>query len=54
MTGNPLSDEKGDDFKREVLIALHEIIPSLNNINEEEVTPEDLEDAMTTKKERIL
>jgi hypothetical protein len=54
MSGNPIADEKGDDFKKEVLILLHEIIPGLKTINEDEITKEDIEEALEEKKNRIL
>lgn len=50
MQATPLSDEKGDEFKKEVLIALHEVLLGLKNINKDEVTKEDIEDAMAEKK----
>ena len=41
MAGNPWVDEKGDDFKKEVLIALDKLT-SLKQINDmEEVTEEE-------------
>ena len=52
MVGCPLADEKGDDFKKEVLIAF-EGQECLKKINGEEFTPEDLAEAMTLKQERI-
>ena len=39
MLGTPLADEKGDDMKLEVLIALDEL--SIRTVNEEEVVGED-------------
>ena len=40
MLGCAIADEKGDDFKKEVLIAC-ERLPKLKIINGEEWTPED-------------
>lgn len=51
MQGNPYAEEKGDDFKKEVLIALDQI--KWVKINKEEVTAEEVEDAAKEKKERI-
>jgi len=50
-TGNPWADEKGDDFKKEVLIACD--VLAIKNVNEDEVTKEDIEEAKTEKAERI-
>ena len=50
MQGTPLADEKGDDMKLEVLIALDEL--SIKMVNEEEVVAEDRQTAAETKKER--
>ncbi len=33
MTGNPIVEEKGEDFKKEVLIALMDNLPNLQKIN---------------------
>ena len=52
MGGNPIADEKGDDFKKEVLILLYEHLPNLKKINGEPFTKEDIEEAMTLKEER--
>lgn len=51
MAGCPYADEKGDDFKKEVLIMLDML--NIKMVNEEEVTEEDLEEAKTEKEERI-
>ena len=51
MAGNPWVDDKGDDFKKEVLIALtHLPIKQVNDA--EEVTQEDRDDAKAEKAER--
>jgi len=42
MGGNPIAEEKGDDFKKEVLILLHEHLPNLKKINGEPYSQEDL------------
>ena len=33
MTGNPIVEEKGEDFKKEVLSALMDNLPNLQKIN---------------------
>jgi len=51
MAGNPWVDEKGDDFKKEVLIALEQLnIVQVNDM--EPVTSEEKADAKTEKAER--
>merc|ERR1712060_63746 len=51
MAGNPWVDEKGDEFKKEVLIALDML--KIKQINDgEEVTEEDRTDAKTEKDAR--
>lgn len=51
MNGNPWVDEKGDDFKKEVLISLSHL--SIKQINEmDEVTQEERDDAKNEKAER--
>lgn len=51
MVECPVAEEKGDDFKREVLIDLD--VLALKSINEEEVTEEDVNDAKEEKAARI-
>jgi hypothetical protein len=54
MSGNPLCEEKGEDFKKEVIIAFEEQGQTmLKKINGDEITPEEFEEAMNLKKERI-
>ena len=53
MGGNPISEEKGDDFKKEVLILLYEALPNLKKINGEPFSQEDIQEAMALKEERI-
>jgi|DEB0MinimDraft_12_1074336.scaffolds.fasta_scaffold152417_2 Leucine-rich repeat (LRR) protein len=53
MAGCPLAEEKGDEFKKEVLIALMDSCPNLIKINGEPYTPEDLAEAKTLRDERI-
>ena len=53
MAGCPLADEKGDEFKKEILIALMEDCSKLVKINNEKFTPEDMAEARTAKEERI-
>ena len=43
MGGCPFADEKGDDFKKEVLIALDQL--KIKTVNEDEVTEEDIQGA---------
>ena len=51
MAGNPWVDEKGDEFKKEVLIALDMLkIKQVNDLDE--VTEEDRQEAKTEKQER--
>ena len=52
MLGCPFADEKGDDFKREVLIQFHKMLPNLKVINGEPWTAEDMEEAMNEIKAR--
>ena len=52
MQGNPVADEKGDDFKKEILIKL-ESLRRLKKVGKDELTPEDREDAKNEKLERI-
>lgn len=53
MAGNPWVDEKGDDFKKEVLIALDKL--SIKQVNDgEEVTQEDRDEAKAEKEAREL
>jgi len=51
MTGCPVAE--GDDFKKEVLIALMDHLPNLVKINGEPYTPEDMAEAKEKKEERI-
>ncbi len=51
MAGNPWVDEKGDDFKKEVLISLDML--SVKQVNDmDEVTAEERQEAKTEKAER--
>ena len=51
MAGNPWVDDKGDDFKKEVLIALdHLHITQMNEMDP--VTPEEIAEAKAEKIER--
>lgn len=52
MTGNPWVDEKGDEFKKEVLIALDKLTIRRVNDMEEDFTDEERNDAKTEKAER--
>merc|ERR1712032_1482087 len=51
MSGNPWADEKGDELKKEVLIALDEL--NIKTVNEDEITAEDRTEAAEEKKARI-
>jgi hypothetical protein len=51
MLETPLATDKGDEFKKEVLIALDCL--TWTDINEEEVVGEDVEAAAEEKKERF-
>lgn len=53
MTGTPLAEEKGDDLKKEVLIALMDKLKSLKEINGEGWDAELVADAVATKEQRI-
>ena len=53
MGGNPIAEEKGDEFKKEVLILLYEHLPNLKKINGEPFDAEVLAEAMALKEERI-
>ena len=52
MVENPITTEKGDGFKLEVLIRLNETLSSLRRLNDEEVTDEDVTNAKTEKQAR--
>ena len=51
LAETPLAEEKGDDLKKEILILLDEL--NLRKINGDEITNEEIQDAMNEKKERI-
>jgi len=52
MIGCPFADEKGDDFRREVLISFHKSLPNLKVINGEAWTQEELDEAFAEIKAR--
>ncbi len=52
MQENPITTEKGDGFKLEVLIRLNETNALLRRLNDEEVTDEDVTNALNEKKAR--
>ena len=52
LVENPLTTEKGDGFKLEVLIRLNESMTALRRLNDEEVTDEDVANAKTEKQAR--
>lgn len=49
---NPVTEEKGDSFKSELLIILVPGFTKLKSINKEEITAEEREDAIKEKEER--
>jgi len=53
MAGNPIADEKGEEFKKEILILLMDELTNLRSVNENPITPEDLEEAKTERENRI-
>lgn len=53
MAGTPLAEEKGDDLKKEVLIALMDKLKSLKEVNGEGWDDELMKDAKDTKEQRI-
>lgn len=53
MAGNPIADEKGDDFKKEVIIILGDYLKKLRVVNGDTLTPEEFADAQTEKENRI-
>lgn len=53
MVGCAISDEKGDDFRKEVIIACELQLGVLKNINGEPITEEEIQEAMALKEERI-
>ena len=50
---NPVTTEKGEDFKKEVMIKLALSNPKLRRLNDEELTADDVRDALAEKEERI-
>ena len=52
MVENPITTEKGDAFKLEVLIRLNDTLYSLRRLNDEEVTDEDVTNAKNEKQAR--
>lgn len=53
LAGCPIAEEKGDDFKKEVLILLMDELTNLKSINESAVTPEDIQEVVTERENRI-
>ena len=53
MSGCPISDEKGEDFKKEVLIALIDCLPRLSKVNGDGWDAEALAEAKAEKEQRI-
>ena len=52
MVENPITTEKADGFKLEVLIRLNESLSQLRRLNDEEVTDEDVTNAKNEKQAR--
>ena len=52
MVENPITTEKADGFKLEVLIRLNETLSQLRRLNDEEVTDEDVTNAKNEKQAR--
>ena len=53
MAGCPIADEKGDEFKKEVLILLMDELTNLKTVNEVPITDEDLTEARAEREERF-
>lgn len=53
MVGCAIADEKGDDFRKELIIACELQLGVLKKINGEPITDEEIQEAMTLKEERI-
>lgn len=53
MAGCPVADEKGEEFKKEVLILLMDELTNLKTVNEVPITAEDIEEAKTERENRI-
>ena len=52
LLGTPLTDEKGGDLKKEILILYCDKLTRITKINKEEVAKEDYEEARNEKEER--
>ena len=52
MAGCPIADEKGDEFKKEVLILLMDELTNLKTVNEVALAPEDFEEARAERETR--
>ena len=53
MGGCPIADEKGDEFKKEIIILLGEDLKKLRVVNGDALTPEEFAEAATEKENRI-
>ena len=53
MVGTPLAEEKGDELKKEILIALMDKLKYLKELNGEPFEEELMKDAKDTKEARI-
>lgn len=51
--GNPMVEEKGDEFKKEVLIILYEALPNIKKINGDIFSNDEINDALIEKANRI-
>jgi hypothetical protein len=52
LNANPIAEEKGGEFKKEILIMHVDNLPRLTKLNKEEVTKDDYVEAKTEKEER--
>lgn len=52
MAGCPAADEKGDEFKKEVLILLMDELTNLKTVNEAPLTDEDFAEARAERETR--
>ena len=54
LSSNPISDEKGDDFKKELLIKMGSMMGGLKRINKNDITQEDKDEATAEQEVRRL
>jgi hypothetical protein len=53
MAGCPIAEEKGEEFKKEILILLMDELTNLKSVNENPITPEDIEEVKLERENRI-